>query len=163
MEIRLRNDIAELPRVVRDIDEFARAQKLAEHPRKSLQLIVEEIVTNVMRHGYNDAERDREIIVRLADAQPPDFEVEIEVSDEAVDRFNRNANLASPIDTFQRRPRSDVNREYVVAQGRSGTAANRLCARVNAGRGGSNQAHTGPGTKRTQVDVAVLAAIMLCD
>lgn len=50
----LTNDIAELPRVVALVDAFCQSMNAGEKDTSSLHLALEEIVTNVITHGYRD-------------------------------------------------------------------------------------------------------------
>ncbi|HVU23881.1 MAG TPA: ATP-binding protein [Opitutus sp.] len=67
----LRNDVAEIPRLADAIDEYC--APLAPSPKDlmSLHLVVEELVTNVIKHGY-------------ADGQPHTFTVTLSTSGRAV-------------------------------------------------------------------------------
>ena len=72
------NDLAELERLSRAVEEFGRAAGLSAPVIFDLQLAANEIVTNVILHGYDDA-REHAIVVRLvADAG----EVTVEVEDD---------------------------------------------------------------------------------
>src|SRR6266581_2329941 len=76
--ITVTNDLAELERLSRVVEEFGRAAGLSAPVIFDLQLAANEIVTNVILYGYDD-EREHPIVVRLvANAG----EVEIEVEDD---------------------------------------------------------------------------------
>ena len=76
--ITVTNDLAELERLSRVVEEFGRAAGLSAPVIFDLQLAANEIVTNVILHGYDD-EREHAIVVRLvADAG----EVTVEVEDD---------------------------------------------------------------------------------
>jgi len=76
--ITVTNDLAELERLGRAVEEFGRAAGLSAPVTFDLQLATSEIVTNVILHGYDD-EREHAIVVRLlADAG----EVTVEVEDD---------------------------------------------------------------------------------
>ena len=70
------NDLAEIERLGRVIDEFARRHQLPAHVAFDLQLAANEIFTNVILHGFTD-DRHHEIVVRLM-AGPDEVAVEIE-------------------------------------------------------------------------------------
>ena len=62
------NDLAELERLSRVVEEFGRAAGLSAPVIFDLQLAANEIVTNVILHGYDD-DHEHAIVVRLvADA-----------------------------------------------------------------------------------------------
>jgi len=76
--ITVTNDLAELERLSRVVEEFGRAAGLSTQVTFDLQLAANEIVTNVILHGYDD-QREHAIVVRLvANAG----EVAIEVEDD---------------------------------------------------------------------------------
>ncbi len=62
--IRLRNRVEELAPLQRAVDAFAQDHDLGERDGRALQLVLEEIVTNLIRHGYDDDD-PHEILVRL--------------------------------------------------------------------------------------------------
>jgi serine/threonine-protein kinase RsbW len=70
------NDLAEIERLSRVIDEFARRHRLPAHVAFDLQLAANEIFTNVILHGFTD-DRRHEIVLRLM-AGPDEVAVEIE-------------------------------------------------------------------------------------
>ena len=70
------NDLAELERLGRVIDEFARRHGVPSHVAVDLQLAANEIFTNIVQHGFAD-DRRHEIVVRLA-ADAGEVAVEIE-------------------------------------------------------------------------------------
>lgn len=78
-EIRLRNHLDELPRLQSEIESFAADRRVGREECKTLQLVLEELVTNAIRHGWDD-DREHEIVVRL-DLENS-TEVSIEVEDE---------------------------------------------------------------------------------
>ncbi len=61
--IRLRNRVEELAPVQRAVDAFVQDHDLGERDPRVLQLVLEEIVTNLIRHGYDDDLH--EILVRI--------------------------------------------------------------------------------------------------
>src|SRR5262245_43048202 len=70
------NDLAELERLGRVVEEFGRRQRLSESRLFDLQLAVNEVFTNVVQNGFDDGQ-PHEIIVRLM-AGADDMVVEIE-------------------------------------------------------------------------------------
>jgi serine/threonine-protein kinase RsbW len=70
------NDLAELERLSRVVEEFGRAAGLSAPVIFDLQLAASEIVTNVILHAYDD-EREHAIVVRLA-ANAGEVTVEVE-------------------------------------------------------------------------------------
>jgi len=64
-ELHLHSRLAELPRLAAAIEAFARANGLADATRHTLELVLEEVVTNAIRHGF-EAGAEGEIHVRLA-------------------------------------------------------------------------------------------------
>lgn len=51
----LRNDSADLVRLMEFGDEFSRRHRLADEERARLQIILDELFTNVVKYGYEDA------------------------------------------------------------------------------------------------------------
>lgn len=62
--IRLRNRLEELAPLRHAVDAFARERGLGAQQGRELELVLEEIVTNLIRHGYDDDDV-HEILVRL--------------------------------------------------------------------------------------------------
>ena len=62
--IRLRNRVEELAPLQRAVDAFAQDHDLGEREGRALQLVLEEVVTNLIRHGYDDDD-PHEIFIRL--------------------------------------------------------------------------------------------------
>ena len=81
--ITLTNDLAELERLGRFVEELGRAAGLSAQVIFDLQLAANEIVTNVILHGYDD-EREHTIIVRLV-ANVGEVTVEVEDDGRAFD------------------------------------------------------------------------------
>ena len=81
--ITVTNDLAELERLSRVVEEFGRAAGLAAPVIFDLQLAANEIVTNVILHGYDDA-REHAIVVRLV-ANAGEVTVEVEDDGRAFD------------------------------------------------------------------------------
>jgi anti-sigma regulatory factor (Ser/Thr protein kinase) len=78
-EIALKNRLSELDRLNQTLTEFGRRHGLTPKILHDLTLALEEIVTNVISHGYLDR-REHEISVRLSIGAG---EVEVEVEDDA--------------------------------------------------------------------------------
>jgi anti-sigma regulatory factor (Ser/Thr protein kinase) len=74
--ITVTNDLAELERLSRVVEEFGRAAELSAQVILDLQLAANEIVTNVILHGYDD-ECQHAIVVRLV-ANAGEVTVEVE-------------------------------------------------------------------------------------
>ena len=55
--VRIRNDVAEIPRASREAVELLECQQLAAHFTRTINLGLEEVVTNIIKYGYGD---DRE-------------------------------------------------------------------------------------------------------
>ncbi len=72
----LRNDLAELQRLNQLVTEFAEHHGLPSELVFRVTLVLEEIITNVISHGYED-EVEHEISVRLS-WQDPDMKIEVE-------------------------------------------------------------------------------------
>ena len=70
------NDLAELERLSRAVEEFGRAAGLSAPVIFDLELAANEILTNVILHGYDD-EREHAIVVRLV-ANAGEVTVEVE-------------------------------------------------------------------------------------
>jgi anti-sigma regulatory factor (Ser/Thr protein kinase) len=67
-EIKLRNDLSELHRLHRTLAEFGAQHGLSETVLHDIKFALEEIVTNVISHGYDD-NREHEIKV-MFDKEP---------------------------------------------------------------------------------------------
>jgi sigma-B regulation protein RsbU (phosphoserine phosphatase) len=76
LEIKLNNKISELGRFNRTLTEFGRRHGLAPNVVRDLNLALEEILTNIISHGYTD-NRQHEIKVRLS-VQPGEVKAEVE-------------------------------------------------------------------------------------
>ncbi|OAI39463.1 hypothetical protein AYO40_05705 [Planctomycetaceae bacterium SCGC AG-212-D15] len=83
----LRSDIAELRRLEAALAEFAAANDLPRDAAHDLTLALEEIVTNVIVHGYERRE-GRSVRVRLA-AAPGQVTAEVEDDAHAYDPLSR--------------------------------------------------------------------------
>jgi anti-sigma regulatory factor (Ser/Thr protein kinase) len=80
MTIVVRNDLAELHRVGRVVSEFWIDRGLPSELEGDVNLALEEILANVIRHGYGDS-REHEIVVRL---EADGGEVRVAVEDDGV-------------------------------------------------------------------------------
>ena len=76
VEINLKNSFSELRKVNQHLDEFGARHRLGPKILHDLKLALEEIVTNIISHGYAD-EREHEIRVRLR-VQWQEVTVEVE-------------------------------------------------------------------------------------
>jgi len=80
--IQVENDLAELERVSRLVDAFGAQHDLPRRVVFELNLVLDEVLTNVMSYGYADT-RQHQIIVRLSVMlEPHPAEVVIEVEDD---------------------------------------------------------------------------------
>jgi sigma-B regulation protein RsbU (phosphoserine phosphatase) len=68
MDVRLANDLAELPRLARWVQEFCEDHDVPAALAFSFDLALEEAVTNVITYGYDDEAR-HEIDVRMSVAE----------------------------------------------------------------------------------------------
>jgi len=78
LRLTLRNDLAELARVNQRANELLERNGVAEQTVYATQLALEEVLTNVIRHGYQDGE-PHEIALTLRVAESG---VELEVVDD---------------------------------------------------------------------------------
>ena len=72
----LRNDLAELERLATAVDRFCEAEGLCGDVAFHLNLVLEEVVSNVVNYGYEDAGAPHEITVRLV-REPSGVTVEV--------------------------------------------------------------------------------------
>ncbi len=97
MTIVLRNELAELGRVSQEVAEFWSQHGLPAELEGDLNLALEEILANIILHGYRDG-AEHEIVVRL-EAEPA--EVRAAVEDDGV-AFNPleapEPDLSAPLD-----------------------------------------------------------------
>lgn len=68
MDVRLTNDVGELSRLARGVDELCARHQVPPAIASSLNLALEEAITNVIDHGYDDA-APHEIDVRVSVAE----------------------------------------------------------------------------------------------
>jgi len=66
VRLSLRNDSADLVRLMAFGDEFSRHHHLADEERARLQIILDELFTNVVKYGYEDAAVEGHIEVALS-------------------------------------------------------------------------------------------------
>jgi sigma-B regulation protein RsbU (phosphoserine phosphatase) len=78
LSVQLRNDLSELERLNRAVAEFAEQHGLASELVYRVNLVLEEIITNVISYGYEDS-LEHEIFVRLSWKDP---RIEIEIKDD---------------------------------------------------------------------------------
>jgi sigma-B regulation protein RsbU (phosphoserine phosphatase) len=78
LSVQLRNDLSELERLNRAVAEFAEQHGLASELVYRVNLVLEEIITNVISYGYEDSS-EHEIFVRLSWKDP---RIEIEIKDD---------------------------------------------------------------------------------
>jgi len=76
VEIKLRNQVSELDRLNQALTEFGRHQSLAPKVVHDLNLVLEEILTNIISYGYTD-NREHEISVNLS-LEPGEVRVDVE-------------------------------------------------------------------------------------
>jgi serine phosphatase RsbU (regulator of sigma subunit)/anti-sigma regulatory factor (Ser/Thr protein kinase) len=76
LKITLKNELSELARLHQALTEFGQCHGLAPKVVHDLMLALEEILTNIIAHGYTD-DREHEITVHLS-AQPGEVRVEVE-------------------------------------------------------------------------------------
>jgi len=76
LEVTLNNDRSEIPKFSQALTAFGQRYGLAHRLVHALDLALEEILTNIMSHGYTD-DREHEIKVRLT-ARPEALEAEVE-------------------------------------------------------------------------------------
>jgi len=76
LEVTLNNDQSEIAKFSRALTECGQRCQLAPRLVHAMELAVEEILTNIMSHGYTD-DAEHEITVRLT-ARPEALEAEVE-------------------------------------------------------------------------------------
>lgn len=76
MELVLRNDLAEIDRLTAAVDRFCREEALPEDAAFHLNLVLEELVTNIVSYGYDASEDGKGIAVRLR-REPSGVAVEV--------------------------------------------------------------------------------------
>jgi serine/threonine-protein kinase RsbW len=76
LEITLKNDVSELDKVSRRLKEFGAQQRLGPQALRDLDLALEEVLTNIIAHGYAD-NREHEITVSL-EVRPGEVRVDVE-------------------------------------------------------------------------------------
>ena len=65
LERTLRNDLGELPRLARDVNAYLLEAGVEERQRHAVDLALEELVSNTIRHGYEDVD-EHEIRIQVA-------------------------------------------------------------------------------------------------
>jgi anti-sigma regulatory factor (Ser/Thr protein kinase) len=76
----LKNKLAELERLASEVSDWCSRQGLPEEVDYQVNLVLDEVVSNVMRHGYRDR-REHEILVEL---HLEDGDLIIQVEDDGV-------------------------------------------------------------------------------
>jgi sigma-B regulation protein RsbU (phosphoserine phosphatase) len=76
LEIKVNNELSALERVNQALTEFGRRHGLAPKVAHDLNLVLEEILTNIISYGYTD-DKEHEIQVRLS-VRPREVRVELE-------------------------------------------------------------------------------------
>lgn len=76
LELFLSNQRSEIPRVQDELEQFARQHQIAARPFHGLQLALEEHLTNILSHAYDDT-REHQIKVRVQ-LNPGELRVEVE-------------------------------------------------------------------------------------
>ncbi|MCB0643505.1 MAG: ATP-binding protein [Phaeodactylibacter sp.] len=96
LQLQVRNELTELPRVQRRLHDFFEQQQLSAAVRYALELSVEELLTNLIHHGYRGEGR---AAIRLQ-IERQDQQVELILKDDAP-AFNPleipPPNLSSPL------------------------------------------------------------------
>lgn len=96
LRIRLRNRVEELRRVQAALEQFAAAERLPLSLLGSLSLVIEEVVCNIVFHGYED-DAEHEIELRLA-VEGDDLVLEVEDDGRAFDPLSVPApDLGAPL------------------------------------------------------------------
>jgi serine/threonine-protein kinase RsbW len=78
IRIVLRNNLSEIEKLRRELDNFGHACGLSAKTLSELNLVLEEVVTNIISYAYEDA-REHEIVMR---ANLSDGELNLEVEDD---------------------------------------------------------------------------------
>jgi serine/threonine-protein kinase RsbW len=78
VNLKLRNSIADLPKVHREWEEFAAGHQLSPKVLNSIHLSLEEILSNIITYGFQD-KREHEVAVHF---EIKSNEVEVEIRDD---------------------------------------------------------------------------------
>lgn len=54
LQVRLRNELPEIPRLAAEIEGFCAAHRLADEIAFNLNLVLDEVLTNIISYGYDD-------------------------------------------------------------------------------------------------------------
>lgn len=65
MDIRLTNDLSDLDRLAEEVEVFCAAEGIEQSEALQLNLVLEELFTNIVSYGYEDDARTHEIVVTL--------------------------------------------------------------------------------------------------
>lgn len=77
LNIVLRNDLAEIERLAPLVDDFCESQEIPLQAAYHLNLVLDELVTNIVSYGYDADAGDREIRISLR-REPEALHVEVE-------------------------------------------------------------------------------------
>ena len=100
LSIKLRNDLLELQRLNQAVTEFTEQQSLASELVFRVNLVLEEIITNVISYAYAD-ESEHEIFVRLS-WKEPDMKIQVEDDGRPFDPLKAPPpEIAKPLDERQ--------------------------------------------------------------
>lgn len=80
-EIILKNDHAELPRLAEEVESFLAAHDASDSVIFKINLVLDELVTNILSYGYPDQATTHEIAVRLG---LQGREVELTIDDDGI-------------------------------------------------------------------------------
>jgi serine/threonine-protein kinase RsbW len=104
MTIDVHNRLAELDRVRQLVEAFGQAHRLPDRTRFELDLVLDEVLTNIVSYGYSDAD-DHVIVVRLSMAAHREgSEISVDVEDDGRP-FDLTAASGPPLDLpIEQRP-----------------------------------------------------------
>jgi anti-sigma regulatory factor (Ser/Thr protein kinase) len=55
LQVKLRNELSEIPRLAGEIEAFCGAHRLADEIAFNVNLVLDEVITNIISYGYDDA------------------------------------------------------------------------------------------------------------
>ncbi len=142
LRLGVRNRLEDLTRLLREADRFARAHRLGVPARRDLHVALDEIVSNIIRHGYS---HDGPYDIRIHLAAGRDH-LEVRITDDAppFDPLSAAApDLAAPL---ANRPVGGLGLELVRrlmdhVEYRRRRGRNELVLKKAVGRGGTSQPH----------------------
>ncbi len=82
LSLRMRTALDELPRIYTAVEEFAREEGWPSRLEYQIKLVIEEVVTNVVNHGYGQDEREGSHDIKIELASDAD-KIDIEIIDDA--------------------------------------------------------------------------------